>query len=239
MRKTVSYIISVIMALCLIFAALITSVEAVCYCNPGYFEREYEKHEVLASLPEMKLTGEDSLMTVTEHMMKYLRGDEDAPTLQIEVTMGGQKRGFFTEREILHMEDVRDLFVGAQQLRAGALVLILAGAALLWILRDRKDKGSALRIFCRGMLLGTGLMLVLAALLGVVLATDFSNAFVTFHHLFFPGKDNWLFNPNTDPIIFILPQVFFRNCALLILGLLLVGCIGMIVWDFVRPKARP
>ena len=240
MRKTVSYIISVIMALCLIFAALITSVEAVCYWNPGYFEREYEKHEVLASLPEMKLTGEDSLMTVTEHMMKYLRGDEDAPTLQIEVTMGGQKRGFFTEREILHMEDVRDLFVGAQQLRAGALVLILAGAALLWILRDRKDKGSALRIFCRGMLLGTGLMLVLAALLGVVLATDFSNAFVTFHHIFF-DNDLWILDPRVDMLVNIVPEGFFFDTAARILGLFLGALVllcGLSLWYLGRGSGR-
>lgn len=48
---------------------------------------------------------------------------------------------------------------------------------------------------------------------GGLAALDFDRAFVVFHALFFPGKDNWLFDPETDQIITILPQVFFRNSA--------------------------
>ena len=82
-------------------------------------------------------------------------------------------------------------------------------------------------------------LLALAMILaGGLAALDFDRSFVTFHHLFFPGKDTWIFNPATDPIIFILPQESFRICALLILVLPLGGCILMIAWDFLRPKAR-
>ena len=54
-------------------------------------------------------------------------------------------------------------------------------------------------------------------------------AFAAFHALFFPGKDNWLFDPATDPVIGILPETFFLRCAVLILALLLLGCAVLLV----------
>ena len=118
-------LIGVIFTLCLLFILLITSVEAVCYWTPGYFEQEYEKYDVLSDLPDMTMSEEDGLMAVTEHMMHYLRGDEGYDDLQIEVRMDGELKGFFTDREIAHMKDVRDLFVGAQRLRLFAAVICL------------------------------------------------------------------------------------------------------------------
>lgn len=62
-------------------------------------------------------------------------------------------------------------------------------------------------------------------------ALDFDRAFVVFHAIFFPGKDNWIFDPAADQIILVMPEVFFRNCALLIGGVLLACCAGLILWD--------
>ena len=70
-------------------------------------------------------------------------------------------------------------------------------------------------------------------MVGLLASVDFERAFVVFHALFFPGKDNWLFDPAVDQIILILPEVFFRNCALLIGGLILLWCailIGTDLW---------
>ena len=75
-------------------------------------------------------------------------------------------------------------------------------------------------------------------LVGALAALDFNRAFVVFHVLFFPGKDNWLFDPAEDPIINILPQEFFRNCALLILALLVLGCAALILLDLRRGRGK-
>ena len=66
---------------------------------------------------------------------------------------------------------------------------------------------------------------------GGLAALDFDRAFVIFHRVFFPGKENWIFDWQTDPIILFLPQDFFRNCAILILLLLLVWCGALIAAD--------
>ena len=71
---------------------------------------------------------------------------------------------------------------------------------------------------------------------GALAALDFGRAFVLFHALFFPGKDNWLFDPRADQIINILPQEYFRSCALLILAILVLGCAALVVFDLRRGR---
>ncbi len=63
---------------------------------------------------------------------------------------------------------------------------------------------------------------------------DFTTTFYIFHYIFFPGKTNWLFDPRYDQIINILPEVFFRNCAICIVGVLVVICVYSIVKDYRR-----
>ncbi len=76
------------------------------------------------------------------------------------------------------------------------------------------------------------------AILGIIVATDFNSAFVTFHHLFFPGKDNWTFDPRVDQIISALPQQFFMNCAILIGASIILISLGIIIFQIVLKKKR-
>ena len=71
---------------------------------------------------------------------------------------------------------------------------------------------------------------------GGLAALNFDRAFVVFHSIFFPGKDNWMFDWQSDPIILFLPQDFFRNCAILILVLLLVWCVALLAADIWAKK---
>ena len=82
---------------------------------------------------------------------------------------------------------------------------------------------------------GLGGLFLLIALLA---ALDFDGAFTVFHSIFFPGKDNWLFDPVADPVILILPEAFFRNCAIAIVTVLLTVCIVLAVTGRKRPSRR-
>jgi len=72
----------------------------------------------------------------------------------------------------------------------------------------------------------------------VLAATDFNRAFVVFHALFFPGKENWIFDPRTDEIINILPQEFFMNCAVCIVAVLLLCCACLVLSDLLFGRRR-
>ena len=73
------------------------------------------------------------------------------------------------------------------------------------------------------------IMIIGGGVLGVLGAMNFDAFFVKFHHTFFPGKDNWIFDPSRDEIIKILPETFFMNCALLIVSVIVVVSALLIV----------
>lgn len=193
-------------ACCLMAILLITSVEAVAYWIPDYYQKEYEKYQVLEDLPEMTM---DDLLIVTDEMMAYLRGDRE--DLHVFTTMGGQYREFFNEREIAHMEDVRVLFLAAIQIRRAALGIIVLCLIFLAV-----SKAKLLKILPRTICLGMGAVFLAGAGLGALVASDFNRYFVIFHHIFF-DNDLWILNPETDMLINIVPEPFFMDTAFLIL----------------------
>ena len=136
----------------------------------------------------------------------------------------------FSEEGMAHFVDVKKLFVLDLWVLAVAAVLLVA-ATLLRKKYPRKLLGHTPG-FWGAIGLGASFLVI-----GSLAALDFDRAFVIFHQLFFPGKSNWIFNGRTDPIIYMLPAEFFRNCALLILAGILLSCGGLILWDRKKRKA--
>ena len=124
-----------------------------------------------------------------------------------------------------HFTDVRKLFILDLQVLATAGILLAITATV-----SRKKK---LRLLGHtpGFWGAVGLG-VAFSVIGSLAALDFDRAFVVFHKLFFPGKDNWSFDGRTDPIIYMLPAEFFRNCAILILAVILLACAALLLWDW-------
>ncbi|MBR2024212.1 MAG: TIGR01906 family membrane protein [Clostridia bacterium] len=80
--------------------------------------------------------------------------------------------------------------------------------------------------------------LVFFMLLGGICSIDFDTAFTIFHSIFFPGKDNWLFDSRKDQIILAMPQDFFMNCAILIASSIILISVGFIVYGIIEKKKR-
>lgn len=189
-------------AFCIMIILLITSVEAVVYWTPGYFEKEYTKYHVLDSLPPMTM---DNLLKVTDEMMDYLKGDRE--DLHVTTTMGGEQREFFNAREIAHMEDVKGLFLKAMSLRE-----ICLAAAVFLILLMAVTKARIRKVLPSSLCIGTGLFFALVTVLALIISTDFNKYFVMFHHIFF-NNNLWILDPATDMLINIVPEGFFMDTA--------------------------
>lgn len=133
-----------------------------------------------------------------------------------------------------HFADVRGLFLLVVWVFVAAAGLLLTGAVVCRLRRQRLPRlGGRTPGFWAACGLG-GLFLLIALLA----ALNFDGAFTVFHSIFFPGKDNWLFDPVTDPVILILPEAFFRNCAIAIVTVLLTVCIMLVVTGRKRPSCR-
>ena len=135
----------------------------------------------------------------------------------------------FSEEGMAHFMDVKKLFVLDLRVLAVAAVLLVA-VTLLRKKNPRKLSGHTPG-FWGAIGLGAAFLVI-----GGLAALDFDRAFVIFHQIFFPGKSNWIFNGRTDPIIYMLPAEFFRNCALLILAGILISCGALILWDRKKRK---
>ena len=127
----------------------------------------------------------------------------------------------FSAEGASHFADVRVLFILDLAVLAVTLLFLLG----LWITCRRRHTALP-RLAGRtpGFWAACGLcgiILIVAALA----VTDFSRAFTIFHSVFFPGKENWLFDPATDPVSLLLPEEFFRNCAIAIAASLLLLCL--------------
>ena len=200
--KPIHWLAGIFTAFCLMIILLITSVEAVVYWTPGYFEREYTKYNVLDSLPSMTM---EDLLDVTDEMMDYLKGERE--DLHVVTVMDGQEREFFNGREIAHMEDVQVLFLRAMSLRRACIFICVLCLGFLFL-----TKAPVRRVLPPSICAGTGLFFGITAILALIISGDFTKYFVIFHHIFF-DNDLWILDPATDMLINIVPEGFFMDTA--------------------------
>lgn len=194
---------------------LITSFEAAMYLDFSYYQKEYEKYHVLEDL-DMKM---EDVMYVTEEMMAYLRGDRKE--LKVITIVEGKRIVFFNEQDRFHMEEVQGLFLGGIRLRKYAGVLLVV---CVLILLRRKE--NLFRILSKSWYIVLGIFLAMAALIGIMVLWNFDAIFLLFHELFF-DNDLWIFDPNTDYMIRMLPEGLFFDFVFRIGSFFLIG-MGMI-----------
>ena len=135
----------------------------------------------------------------------------------------------FSQSGAAHFADVRKLFI--LDLRVLTVAGILLGVTLFLGRKNPIRLGGHTPGFWSAVGLGVSFLTI-----GGLAALDFDKAFEVFHKLFFPGKDNWLFHPWQDPIITILPAEFFRNCAIIILAVILVSSGFLLLQDRIKRK---
>lgn len=73
--------------------------------------------------------------------------------------------------------------------------------------------------------------LTLPIFLGICCAFFWEKTFICFHKIFFHG-DYWIFDWNKDSIIRILPDRFFLQCAVLIIGVVMLGGILLLLYGY-------
>ena len=191
---------------------------------PLLFRPFYYAHIDLFDLTQYGVTVEQ-IKVAYDQMMDFCLG------LRPDFAVGAL---VFSQEGMEHFVDVRKLFL------LDLWVLGLSAAALAAVLaycKVRKVRLALLKGHTAGFWGAVGLGAAFAVI-GVLAATDFNRAFVIFHALFFPGKTNWMFDWRTDPIILLLPEGFFMNCAILILALVLIWCAALIAADILAGKKR-
>lgn len=215
-----SKLLSVLTALAAALLVLSGSIAVPILCRPFYYA-----HIEALSLPEYTGLSVDQIKQAFDEMLDFCLG------LRPDFSVGVLP---WSESGRDHFVDVRVLF------QLDLVILVLSAAALVaLVLIARRRRLTPARLLGRGPgFWGAAGLAAVFLVVGALAATDFNRAFVIFHTLFFPGKTNWIFDWRTDPIILLLPETFFRNCAILILVLLVFWCAVLIAADLLAGRKR-
>lgn len=187
--KILKKIFLVLLVVLLSLSCLLIAVEKNSF-NINFYIESYEKYNI------EKVTGKNKmeLESITEDILTYLRGDRGRDILEPN----------FNEREILHMEDVQDLFKIGFRLKYISIFLSVFLIAIFWKMKEKKwVKNVTIGLFVNWIILG---------LLFLMIYFDFSKYFTLFHHIFF-SNDLWILDPRTDLLIQMLPEDFFMSMA--------------------------
>lgn len=170
--------------------------------KPFYYF-EYHKNDIM----HVTKMDAESIDIAIDRLSGYL--SEKYPELNAEVTINGESRLLFNEKELLHMIDVKNLIVFARRVGFFYAVLLVLYYSFL---KEKRLKIDFLKNLSKSMLFGMSGISILGF---VAIFVDFTAAFIQFHHIFFTN-DLWLLDPSTDVLIQMLPEVFFRDIAIAI-----------------------
>ncbi|MFI3205840.1 MAG: TIGR01906 family membrane protein [Clostridia bacterium] len=126
----------------------------------------------------------------------------------------------------IHFEEVKAIFVGIQVL----LILTFIGT-VFGVYKKIKQKDFDF------LLMSSVITIVLPVVLGTIIAINWQWCFITFHKIAF-RNDYWIFDPIKDPIITLLPDSFFMQCAIMIVSIILLISATMLVFWLVKKNNK-
>lgn len=136
----------------------------------------------------------------------------------------------YSESGMNHFLDCRVLFTLDLVALPISFIIFLAYSVLIKLnfIKVYRIKGMSILFYA------SFVPILLLGALGVFALIDVNSAYAYFHAILFPGKDNWIFNQYTDPIINALPEQFFLDCGILIFGVMLLILLAVIIFNVVR-----
>ncbi len=207
--------------LCALLTALLVLTGAVAVpvlCRPFYYA-----HIEYLDLPLRSGLTAQQVRQTYDLVMDYCLG------LRPDFTAGVLP---FSESGAAHFADVRGLFLLDLGVLAACGVLLPLCALLFRALRLRPRRLAGHGPGFWGAA-GLGVLMLLA---GAAALLNFRGAFRALHYLLFPGRTNWYFDLAEDPVILLLPRAFFRDCAFLVIGLILLWCAVLMAADILTAR---
>ena len=213
------YVMGYLTALCLLVLIVCQSIIFPTFFRP-FFRQQYARQHPSLSTTSAEYIGmsDEDLMYVTVELLNYMRARRDDLN-GIRATVNGVEQEFFSERDKIHMVDVRVLYDRLFMVRNVAFWGFLAMIGLMAL---AKAPVRHLLARCSREVM-TGFLLISAITAGII-AIDFERAFEIFHLIFF-DNDYWIlkpFYPYFDRLVLMVPIEFFVNISIFI-GALMAG----------------
>ncbi len=214
--KSIRRLLVLMIAVSLVLIALSTAIRYGA-TEESFYDKTFEK---LDSRKQVGLNEKD-FEAVKDLLIDYVALKNDK--FSVTVTLDGQQKDFFNDKERSHMVDVRNLLVLNRNIQMSAIAFVLT----LYLIGKYGLKQR--RLLIDGLVLSGPLMLIFITLVGISATQDFTAVFIKFHEMFFTNK-LWLLDPATDRMIVLLQEEFFSAMALSIgVYTVLISGFGMAV----------
>ena len=192
-KTSFKLLITTITSLMLIFAIISASLNFLIKYD---FIYEYNLSsnnsiQVITSLSIAELTD------INNNIRDYFFNDDELLNVDI-----------YSDKEIAHMKDVKNLIKFLITLGKYSAVVFLIFSFLL---------NNYLSVSISSLLKNSLFIFIfLSIILALAFGLFFNQVFLLFHELSF-SNDLWILNPNTDYLLMMFPEVFFRDVAIMII----------------------
>lgn len=197
MKKIINIIFSVIFSVLIIITIVRFTVG---FKQLYYFDIDYLNIPMLSGLSKEEIKENYDYMI--DYNLSKDNKEFELPTLK------SSKQGK------IHFEEVRDIFQNMNKIFNISLVLSIVGVIINILNKNIEILKTTSK---------TLILLPMILMLPVVI--NFEGSFVLFHKIMF-NNDYWIFDPNLDPVINILPEKFFFHAGIMILILIIVASLA-------------
>ena len=187
MKKFFTTFLIIIQCFSLFISSILAVIFYVCF-DLNFYKDFYQKE----NLPSSIGTSSDNLINNTQNLLNYLNKKEQLNT------------DWFSEKDILHMVDVQNLYTFSHNIMIYCLLTLIISTIIIILILRGKSLLYITKIFNKVLLL----FIVLVGGLSAVIAYNFNSFWIKFHTTLF-SNDLWLLSPNESNLIKMVPEEFF------------------------------
>jgi integral membrane protein (TIGR01906 family) len=155
------------------------------------------------------------LDVVAQRMADFLNGKQQSP--QVTVQVNGLDRQLYSQKELVHLDDVRSIISIFKTLQTVAILSFLVTGAFVFA-------ALGMRKLLRGIQAGAIAAVSVTGLLVAWALVDFDSLFYLFHIVSF-SNDLWLLDPTRDYLIMMFTESFFYDAAIMVTATITVEAI--------------
>lgn len=200
MKKFFTTFLIIIQCFSLFISSILAVIFYVCF-DINFYKNFYQKENLASSIG----TSSDSLINNTQNLLNYLNKKEQLNT------------DWFSEKDILHMVDVKNLYTFSHNIMIYCLLTLIISTIIIILILRGKSLLYITKIFNKVLLL----FIVLVGGLSVVIAYNFNSFWIKFHTTLF-SNDLWLLSPSESNLIKMVPEEFFISLITKIITYILI-----------------
>ena len=214
MRKYIIQFLIVIENFSLFISGILAIIFYNCF-NLNFYKNFYQKENLA---PKIGTTYEE-LIKNTTNLLDYLN---HKTILNLD---------WYTDKDILHMQDVRTLYSLSYKTMIFFIVVFTISTILLIILCKKRTIFYITNTFNKVLLA----FIIVIGILSCIISYNFTSFWIKFHQLLF-SNDLWLLSPDESNLIQMVPEEFFISLITTIILHIFILFISLLILNTVVKK---